>query len=226
MNSYSLTVTKRTVFGKQLKKLRKEGILPGNIYGKDIESAAVQLPLKEFEKIYDEAGSSSVVEITFEGKKRPTLIHNLQYDYVNHLPLHADFFQVNLKEKVKTTVPVELIGEPKAVTDKLGLLLQTLSTVDIEALPTDLPEKVEIDVTHLAAVGDQVKVSAIKKLPGVDMLTEEEQVVANIGELVAPEKEEPVVEEASAEGETTEGTEETSGEGEAAEKPQEEQKAE
>lgn len=226
MNKYSVKVAKRTVFGKQLKKLRKEGILPANIYGKDIESTAVQLPTKEFEKIYDEAGSSSVVEVEFEGQKKPTLIHNLQYDYVNHIPLHADFFQVNLKEKVKTTVPVELMGEAKAVTDTVGLLLQTLNEVEVEALPTDLPESVEINVTNLAAVGDQVKVSDIKKITGVDILTDAEQVVANIGELVAPEKEEPVEEEAATEGETTEGSEETSTEGTTEEKPQEDQKAE
>ncbi len=198
MNKYSLTLTKRTVIGKQLKKLRKQGILPGNIYGKDIESTAIQLPIKEFDAVYKEAGSSSVVEVELEGKKRPTLIHNLQYDYVNHKPLHADFFQVNLKEKVKTTVPVDLIGEPKAVTDKLGLLLQTLNDVEVEALPTDLPERLEVDVTHLAEVGQQVKVSDIKKLPGVTLVTDGEQIVANIGELVAPEAEEQAVEEAAA----------------------------
>ena len=227
MNNYSLTVTKRTIFGKKLKQLRKEGILPANIYGKDIESTAVQLPLKEFEAIYKDAGASSVVDVEFEGKKRPTLIHNMQYDFLNNIPLHADFFQVNLKEKVKTTVPVELTGEPKAVTDNLGLLLQTLNEVEVEALPTDLPEKVTVDVTYLAEVGQQVKVSDIKKLSGVDILTDAEQVVANIGETVAPEAEAQAVEEAAASEEASaEGAEEQpKQESETSEKPQKEQKA-
>ena len=195
VKKYTLQVTKRAVFGKKLKKLRKEGILPGNIYGKDLASTAVQLPLKEFENVYQQAGSSSVVEVEFDGQKRPTLIHNLQYDYVSHMPLHADFFQVNLKEKVTTTVPVELVGEPKAVTDKVGLLLQTLNEVEVEALPADLPEHVVIDVTHLTEVGQQVKVSDIKKLPGVAIVTDAEQVVGSIGELVTQEAEEQAAQE-------------------------------
>lgn len=232
MKKHEVKVTKRTVFGKQLKKLRREGVIPANIYGKDMESVAVQLPLKTFEDLYKEVGSSGVVEVDLDGDKRPTLIHNLQYDYVNHTPLHADFFQVNLKEKVKTTVPLHVVGEPFAVTEKLGLLLQSVNEVEVEALPTDLPEHVEVEVSQLSEVGQNVTVSDIKKLDGVEILTDPNQVVASIGELVTAEAEEQAAEEAAAAEEAgaegAEGEVEPTAEGEAPaeETPKEEAKAE
>ena len=115
MKRYKLAVEKRKVTGKKVKKLRKEGIFPANIYGKDVKSLAVQVPYKEFEKVYKEAGVTGIVDVSVDGEIRPSLIHNVQQDYYKHTLLHADFFQVNLKEKVKTTVKIIVIGEAKAV---------------------------------------------------------------------------------------------------------------
>lgn len=208
MQKHTLSVEKRAVFGKKLKALRKQGILPGNIYGKGIESTAVQLPVKEFEAIYDEVGASGVVYLTLAGKEHPVLIHALAYDYVHNMPLHADFFQVNLKEKVRTMVPLEVVGEAEAVTNKLGMLMQPVSEVEVEALPTDLPEHLEVDVTKLAEVGSHVTVGDIKKPAGVEILTDAEQVVASITELVSEEAQEQAAEEqAAAEAAATEGGE-------------------
>src|SRR5258708_31881480 len=111
MKKYSLVVEKRNIVGKKLKKLRKEGILPANVYGKDIASEAVQLPFKEFEKVYDEAGETGVVYLELEGSKPPVLIHNVAKHHITHVPLHADFYQVNLKEKIKSMIPLVLEGE-------------------------------------------------------------------------------------------------------------------
>lgn len=227
MKQINLKVEKRKVFGKKLKALRRDGILPGNVYGKDIESTAVQLPVKEFQAVYDEVGSSGVVYLDLDGKSRPVLIHALAYDYVNRQPLHADFFQVNLKEKVRTTVPLEVVGEANAVTEKVGMLMQPVSEVEVEALPTELPEHLEIDVTDLTAVGDQKMLSDVKVPSGVTILTPD-QVIASIAELVSEEAEEQAAEEAAAaETASTEG--ETPAEGAAetpAETPAEEKAAE
>ena len=198
MKRYKLAVEKRKVVGKKVKKLRKEGILPANIYGKAIKSQAVQVPYEEFGKIYKEAGVTGIVDVAIDGEVKPSLIHNVQQDYYNHRLLHVDFFQVNLKEKVKTTVPVVVIGKPKAVSEKLGLLLQPLSQIEVEALPTDLPEKVEIDTTSLANVNDQLTVAAIKAPTGVTILTDLSQVVVKIGELISKEAAEQAAAEAAA----------------------------
>jgi large subunit ribosomal protein L25 len=194
---YKLKVEKRKVLGKQVKKLRREGILPCNIYGKDIKSTAVQVPQKDFDAVYKEAGETGLVDVEVDGKVTPVLIHNLQKDFRGNV-LHADFFQVNLKEKVKTMIPLEFIGEPKAVIDKVGLLMNIISEVEVEALPTDLPEKIEVNVEHLANIDEQITVADLKVPTGVAVLTEPEQVVAKIGELVTKEAQEEAAAEAAA----------------------------
>lgn len=208
----TLKAEKRNVLGKQVKKLRKEGVFPSNIYGKDIKSLAVQVPFKDFEAVYKETGETGLVDLQVDAETLPVLIHNVQKDHITKIPLHADFYQVNLKEKVKTMVPVITIGEPKAVTDKLGILMQTLNEVEVEALPADLPEKIEVNIEPLANVGDQMAVSDLKVGSGVAVLTDPAQVVVKIAELVTKEAEKEAAAEAAAKeaakAESAEGAEE------------------
>lgn len=200
MKKISLAVTPRKIVGKKVKKLRREGTLPANVYGKDIKSESVQVEYKDFERAYKEAGETGLVELSLDGKVRPVLIHNIQFDPVYHEPLHADFYQVNLKEKVKTMVPLSFIGDPQAVTNKVGLLLEQISEIEVEALPTDLPEKIEVNVEPLANVSDQITVGEIKAPDGVAILTDSTQVAAKIGELVTKEaQEQAAAEQAAAE---------------------------
>ncbi len=210
-----LVVEKRKVTGDKVKKLRKEGILPANIYGKGIKSLAVQVPFKEFEILYKEVGETGLIDVQVDGELRPVLIHNVQKDYMTKIPLHADFFQVNLKEKVKTMVPLVIVGEPNAVSEKLGLLMQTLNEVEVEALPADLPEKIQVNVQHLAAVNEQMLVSDLKIPSGVAVLTDASQVVVKIAALVSKEAEEEAKAEAvaaeAAKAESAEGAEAAQG---------------
>jgi len=226
MQAVTLKVEKRTVVGKKVKKLRKQGILPANVYGKQIESLAVQLPIKDFEETFKHTGETGLIDLHIGSEKKPVLIHNVQYDYVTHEPLHADFYQVNLKEKIKTMVPLVIVGEPKAVSEKLGLLLHLMHEVEVEALPADLPEKIEVDVTNLVSVNDQIIVSDLKKPTGVTIITEPQELVAKIGELVSKEAEAQAAaeaaakEEAKVEGEEGQVAEATAAKEEAKEAPQ------
>ncbi|MDE2589516.1 MAG: 50S ribosomal protein L25, partial [Patescibacteria group bacterium] len=101
---HSIKAVKRTVLGKKTKHLRKQGLMPANIYGKAVESTAIELPLKDFVSLFKTVGETGLVYVQVDGQERPTLIHNVQYDYLAQEPIHADFYQVNLKEKVKTMV--------------------------------------------------------------------------------------------------------------------------
>lgn len=205
MKHHVLDASERKVFGKKVKRLRREGLLPANVYGKGIKSQSLQVKLADFQSVYKEVGETGVVDLKTDGKVLPVLIKNLQIDYAANMPLHADFYQVNLKEKVKAMVPIELVGEAKAVTEKIGVLLQTLSEVEVEALPDKLPESIEVNIESLAEVGDGVNIGDIKAPEGVIILNEPGVGVVRIGE---PAKEEPVevpVEEA-AEGAAAEGT--------------------
>jgi len=194
-----LKAEKRTVLGKQVKKLRREGLLPANVYGKNLASTALQVKVADFEKVHKIVGETGLIDLEFDGHAKPVLIKNLQMNFQYHAPLHADFYQVNLKEKIKTMVPLVLTGEAQAVTDKVGMLLQSLSEVEVEALPEKLPENIEISVEKLAVVGDGITVADLKAPEDVAITTDETQTIAKIAELVAPEPEPE--EEAPAEGE-------------------------
>lgn len=223
-----LKAEKRTVVGKKVKKLRREGLLPANVYGKNLESVALQVKVADFEKIYKEVGATGLIDLEFDGKAKPVLVKSLQMNFQYHTPLHADFYQVNMKEKIKAMIPVVLAGEAQAVTDKAGMLLQTLNEVEVEALPEKLPENIEISVEHLAAVGDGITVADLKAPEGVVILTEEGQSIAKIAELVVAEPEPEAEAEGEGEGETAEGaegeasSEEAPAEDTSAEKPAEE----
>ncbi len=190
MKRPKIEVIKRELLGKKIKKLRKDGILPANIYGKDIKSQAVQLPLKAFETIFKEVGKTGLLDVMVDGTARPALIHNVQVHPVTGLPLHIDFYQVNLKEKITTMVPVVITGEAKAVTEKIGLLMTPATEVEVEALPEDLPENIEINVEPLAAIDEQITVGDLKLPAGVTVLTDAGQVLVKVAELVSKEAEE------------------------------------
>lgn len=205
MKRFKLTAEPRSITGKQVKKLRRDGILPANVYGKDIKSQSLQLPLEDFMKVFNEAGETGVIDLTYGKDTVPVLIHNLHTDY-RRTPLHADFFKVNLKEKVTAMIPVEFTGEAKAESEKIGLLEKITNEVEVEALPTQLPDKFELNVEPLANVGDQITVEMLHKPDGVEILTDPNQVIAKIGELVSKEAAEQAEEEAAAaEAASTEG---------------------
>lgn len=199
MKRPNLSATMRTLLGKKVKKLRREGILPANVYGKDVPSTALQVNLKEFIDIYKEVGETGLVDLEVDGQKRPVLIKNVQFEFRNNTPLHADFYQVNLKEKVKTMVPIELVGEAKAVAENIGTLIHPLSEIEVEALPTNLPEKIEVNIENLANIDDHILVSDIQVPEGVTVLTDPGQVIAKISEIVVEETPQPEAEEGATE---------------------------
>lgn len=199
MQKHSLKAEKRTILGKKVKNLRKDGLLPANVYGKSIKSEAVQVNIKEFEKVLKAAGETSLVELTIKGEAaRPTLIHNIQHDPVDSSPLHADFYQVSLKEKITTKVPVIVMGDAPAVTNKIGVLLTVMDEVEVEALPTDLPERIELDITKLKAIDEELKVKDLKvDTSKLEIKTDPNLTLVKIGALITEEMKKQMEEEAA-----------------------------
>lgn len=214
MKRPTLKAEKREVLGKKVKQLRREGFLPANIYGKDMDSLAIQVKTADFIAIYKEVGATGVVSVEIGDKKYPSMMKGLQMNFQLHLPLHIDFHKVNLKEKVKATIAVVLTGEAPAVNDKLGMLIQPISEIEVEALPDNLPDNVELSIESLTKLGSSVTVADIKVPEDVAILTEGTQVVAKIAEIIEEPEPEPEA-EGGAEGESTEEGSETKGEGEA-----------
>ena len=210
MKRESLKAEKRIIAGKQVKKLRRKGILPANIFGKNFASTQVQLPLKEFVEVFSKVHETGLIDLEVGSETHPVLIKNVQVHPLEYTPIHADFYRVNLKEKVKTAIPIVSIGEPKAVTDKIGVLLQTLNEIEVEALPTDLPEHFEVNVEGLAQVDDNITLEDLKIPTGVTVLTEGTPTIFRIDDLVSEAAEELAAEEeAAAEAAADEGADAT-----------------
>lgn len=187
MKIVPLEAVKREIVGKKVRVLRKEGLVPVGVYGKDVKSVALSVNAKEFEKVYDKVGETGLVDLKFDNKTLPVLVKNVQIHPVNRKIIHAELHAVKLTEKIKAKVPVELVGESPAVQNNVGVLLQTLQEIEVEALPTELPEKIEVDVSALSDIGQQVTVSELKIPKGVEVLTDGEELVVKVASAVSEE---------------------------------------
>lgn len=198
MEKHTFKVSKRTISGRKVSQLRKKGLTPGNVFGKHITSFAVEMDSKDFLAIFQKAGETGLLELSVDGEMHPVLIHHVSYHPVSSKTLHVDFLEVNLKEKVTTKVPVVLVGEAIAVKDKVGVILTLLNELEVEALPMDLPDKIEVDVSHLAKVGETIKISDLKVSEKVKIITSVENDLVKVAPLVSKEAEKMAAEEAAA----------------------------
>jgi large subunit ribosomal protein L25 len=191
MADIKLNAQKRELTGRKVKNLRKEGLIPANVFGKKTDSLAVSLKKDEFSQVFSDAGETSVIKLIVEGEKdeRPILIQNIHRDPISGQSLHVDLHQIILTEKVSAPVPVELSGEAPAVEQKLGILIQTVSEIEVEALPMDLPEQFVVDVSKLENVGDEVTLKDISfDRAKITPMVEEGLVLARIEPLAEEEK--------------------------------------
>lgn len=227
MEQTPLVAQNRTVLGKKVKTLRKEGLIPAHVFGNKIETSHVQVKASDFAKVFEKVGETGIIALTIDGKKKPVMVRDTQVNPISDDLYHIDFYQVNLSEKVKVNVPLEIVGESPIVEKKIGLLLTPITEIEVEALPGDLPENIEIDITGLINIDDEIKVKDLKvDRSKIEILTDEELVVAQIGELITKEMEEleadvaaeaaetvaaEAATEAPAEGEATEGEAPTEG---------------
>lgn len=206
--SKKLEAQKRKIFGRKLKRLRRESILPANIYGRGVESLAIQVDLLSFQKLLSKAGETEIVELEVEGerKPRPVLIHGTQSDPVTGESLHVDFHQVDLTEKVTVAVPIVFVGKSPAV-EAGNMLLELMNEVEVEALPTKLPPKIEIDISELREIGDGIVVADLKLPKEVKVQAGGEDLICKVeAPSIKEEKEEKPAGEAVTETEVEEET--------------------
>ncbi len=187
----TLDAQTRKVTGRKVKTLRKQGVVPGNIYGKSVTSEAVSVNEKEFLSAFKKVGETGILTLKVGKTTRPVLVHNIQAHAVTGKPLHVDFMQVNLKEKITADVPVELVGESPAQKSGLGTVVLLLDELEVESLPTNIPEKFVIDAAKLTEVDQVVKVSDLDyDKDKVEIKAEADEIVVKVE---PPQKEEVVV---------------------------------
>ena len=205
MTDIQLSVKPRVVLGKKVAALRRQGVTPANVYGRNLESKAVEVETVVLTHLLRSAGRNVIIELHIEGEDspRPVMLRAVQREPATSRLLHVDFYQVLLTQKMRAEVPLILVGEAPAVAEFGGILLQSLDSITVEALPGDIPPHVEVDVTMLTRLDDGVHV---RELPidstKVHVMTEAELVVAKVAppRLVTVEEEEAVAAEAAAEG--------------------------
>jgi large subunit ribosomal protein L25 len=163
MDKINLKAQERTVMGKKVKQLRKAGIVPAHVFGNTKEVEHVQVDMKDFMAVLNQAGETGLINLKIgEEKNRPVLIRETDFDPRKGTLTHIGFYQVNLKEKVTVPVPIVLIGEePESVKMGEHIVLQNLSEVQVEALPGDLIENIEVNIEVLKNVDDAITVDQL-----------------------------------------------------------------
>jgi large subunit ribosomal protein L25 len=211
-----LKVSPREVLGKKVKALRREGVIPANVYGRALESVAIQVTRDALVHILRTAGRNEIIYLRLDGDEpRPTLVRQIQRNPVTDAILHVDFYQISLKEKVRIEVPLALVGTAPAEQKYGGTLLHSLDTITVEALPTEVPSVIEVDVSGLEEIDATIYVSDLSVPGDVTVLTDPMQAVAKIvPPHVEKEIEEEVEEEEVPEGEEAEEAAEPAAEGE------------
>ncbi|WP_244269719.1 50S ribosomal protein L25/general stress protein Ctc [Caldanaerovirga acetigignens] len=198
MAQVSLAVEERKLAGKgHLNELRKSGKIPGVLYGKNIETKAVAVDAKEINKLFKTHGEGVLIDLILGEEKYPVIIKEIQRDHLKGVITHIDFYRVSMTDKIEVDLPIILKGEPEGV--KAGGVLQhQLHELTIEALPTDIPEFIEVDISHLK-IGDVLMVKDIKLSEKITVLDDPEEVIVTVLAPTIEEEEAPAGESAEPE---------------------------
>ncbi len=180
MDKVVLSAIRRTVTGKKVGALRREGKLPAVLYGHKFESTPILLDLHEAMLKLTKLTASSLVTIELEGKQHAALVREKQKNYIKNSLLHVDFQVVSLKEKIRAKAMVELVGVSPAVKDFNGIVVSGMSEIEVESLPQDLPERIEVDISQLTAIGDAIHIRDIKLSDKVEILDNLDEMIVTI----------------------------------------------
>ena len=177
MEKVVLKAEKRDVVGKQVKAMRRAGKLPAVIYGRHTEPMNVSLDFHTASLVLGKLTSSSLVTIDLDGREYPALVREKQRDYIKNRLLHVDFLAVSLTESLRASVAVNFVGLSAAVKDFNAVLVKNLESLDVECLPADLPERIDVDITALARPGDGLRVRDVKVSDKVRLLNDPDTMV-------------------------------------------------
>ena len=212
-----LPVETREVTGKKVAALRRSGVLPANVYGKGLGSVSIQVSAEYMEKTLKTVAANEVIDLKIGGERdtRPVVIQKIQRHPLTSGVLHAEFYQVSLTHTMRADVPLVVIGTSDAILTYNGVLMTALESLQVEALPLDLPSRIEVDITPLTELEQSLHVRDLPIPANVTILTDPEVMVVKISSpRVAEEEEAAEGEEAAA---TAVGEEAAEGEAEAAE---------
>jgi large subunit ribosomal protein L25 len=182
----------RQKFGRKTQKLRNEGIIPAVLYGPKTENQAIEVDLKEFEKVFEQAGESSLISLQVDRTKKLVLIHKVKRNPLSGEIIHIDFYQPILTEEVEATVPLIFEGESPAVKDLGGTLIKEIQELTVKALPQNLPHEIKVNVKGLKSFDDEILIKNLELPKDIKIKREPDEIVALVA---APAKVEEELEE-------------------------------
>ena len=215
MAEYQLNGVVRTVKGKKNRNLRKEGIVPANVYGPANDPISTQFPYRDIEVMLMNAGGTNLIDIVIDGKTYPALARDVQRDVVRGEILHVDFFAVDETKKIRVEVPVVMEGNSPVVLSREGILITGPNTLTLEVFPTDIRNRIVINLDELVELGQEVLVRDLKFGDQVTVINDPTEMIAKIVQPAAARAAEGLAGEGEeGEGEESEGEEEESEESE------------
>lgn len=195
-----LAAEKREVFGRAVRQLRAQGLIPAELYGHGLENLHLSIPAKEFSKVFKEAGENTVVTVAVGKEKLPALIYDVERHPTSEEVVSVDLYQVRMDEKIRANVPLEFTGESSVVKEGAGVLIKSMHEIEVEALPADLPHDIAVDLSGLAELGKSIYVKDLAVPANVKIAVDPETVVVSVTEKATEEKEKAEQEAAAAVG--------------------------
>lgn len=182
MEQIELETQTREVLGKKVKSLRREGLVPAVLYGHETVSIPLQVEERELNRVLAQAGGHRLIALKVgrSRKRQMALARDVQWDVIAGKPIHVDFYAVVMTEKITTEVPLVLVGEAPAADQVGAMVLQGLDEVEIECLPGDLIEAIEVDLSGLEEIDQAIYVKDLRLPPTVEILTDTEELVAKV----------------------------------------------
>ena len=182
MDQIELVAASRDILGKKVRFLRRQGLIPANLYGHNVKSTALQIETSQLKHTLTKAGMSSLIALKVDGTKRPkmVIVRQLQREPLSGEILHVDLYQVKMEEKIKLEVPLLFVGEASAIKERGGILVQNMSSLEVECLPANMPHNIEVDLSVLTEIDQAVHVRDIHTDEGVSILTDPDQAIVQI----------------------------------------------
>lgn len=185
MSHVVIEAQKRTILGKQVKQLRRKGLLPATVYGKGFTPISIQMESRAFNNTYRKVGKTTLIDLMIDGVLASVFVQEVQRHPVTRNILHADFKVVDLKQLIQVEVPVLAIGESPLVVRGDAILNHVLNTVMIESLPEQLPQHIEVDVAALNAFDATITAADLPTGAGYKVITAADQVVLSLTQMRA-----------------------------------------
>jgi large subunit ribosomal protein L25 len=200
MEAIELNAKQRTIVGKRVDQLRRNGLIPAVMYGAGVDSVSLELEEHETSQALIDVGGSTLIDLKVGNETHKVLLREIQRHVIRRNILHIDFLKVAMDVAIRAVVPVELIGTAPAVRELGGVLVAGLDEIEVEALPGDLPERINVDLSVLVDFDSSITVGDLALGDGVTLITEPDEAIANVvyqsmEEIVEEEEEVEVLEE-------------------------------